>query len=810
MNKYNKNAIILAALIHDISKVLWDEKINTEETAPKYVPVSREEFFDKYLAVKPSVTPFIKEVKDILANGNNAILNVVQKADQFDRETAEGIKGFTRKPLYSIASLIETISPPPKDIYYYNPKPLDIDDVFPKRKEESEGVSNYTEMTRKHQKIYEQLCSEIQQLPESNIEALIESILFLLEKNLSRISSAIYSAKPDISLYDHIKTTTALAVCLNEAEDQEKPFIIVSADISGIQNFIYSETNPIENAQKGRSKQFRGKSFYLSLITDTFSSYILSETGMPSSNLLINGGGHFVILLPHTEDNQTKIAQIRGKIQKWFYRNFKGELNLILETLTADETLYRNFSEWYGIIANKLMSAKKQKSIEILSDVFALNLDSPEIKYEVRPEGEDKNDYGSLNDYEKFLYEITAMFSDLGTILPKANFIIRRDNPKDFRATFRYDKNLVEIPFLEFGMVWALVDDEKTAMKYVSGNEAYRSTIFSVNSFKLPEELIKSPLPANLSFGVKVIGKYAPMDEAGNTVLEFQKIAEFNSESDGEKLEYPLLAVLRMDVDNLGSIFSFGLEREKEEESIKSLSRTVNLSRDLNLFFTGYINHLAEARNIYITYSGGDDIFVVGSWIDVVNFAFDLRSTFGKFCCNNKNLTISGGMYLCKESYPIHKAAFHAGEAESDAKGKFHDKDCISLFGKEFKWSRAEELIEYGRELDALVHSENEKDKVSSSYIHFLLGQTTSMLDEKKNLNIDKYFMNMFKIKYSFARSPREVSHSDIERLSNSENVSKKVAALAKLINGEASMQMVEDFVVPASFVILKNRNKKQ
>ena len=39
-------------------------------------------------------------------------------------------------------------------------------------------------------------------------------------------------------------------------------------------------------------------------------------------------------------------------------------------------------------------------------------------------------------------------------------------------------------------------------------------------------------------------------------------------------------------------------------------------------------------KNISIVYSGGDDVFVVGTWLDVLNFAFDLRECFKKYTCN--------------------------------------------------------------------------------------------------------------------------------------------------------------------------------
>ena len=52
------------------------------------------------------------------------------------------------------------------------------------------------------------------------------------------------------------------------------------------------------------------------------------------------------------------------------------------------------------------------------------------------------------------------------------------------------------------------------------------------------------------------------------------------------------------------------------------------------MFFKYYINKLCKNYNVVIVYSGGDDIFLVGSWNDVIKFAKDLRVNFDKYTCN--------------------------------------------------------------------------------------------------------------------------------------------------------------------------------
>ena len=123
----------------------------------------------------------------------------------------------------------------------------------------------------------------------------------------------------------------------------------------------------------------------------------------------------------------------------------------------------------------------------------------------------------------------------------------------------------------------------------------------------------------------------------------------------------------------------------------------------MSLFFKFYINNICKSKisgeadeklnnfsldntditdekNLSIVYSGGDDVFVVGAWLDVLNFAFDLKECFRKYTCNK--LTFSGGIGFFSAGYPISQMASQTGELEDIAK-KYDNstKDALSLFG---------------------------------------------------------------------------------------------------------------------------------
>ena len=92
-----------------------------------------------------------------------------------------------------------------------------------------------------------------------------------------------------------------------------------------------------------------------------------------------------------------------------------------------------------------------------------------------------------------------------------------------------------------------------------------------------------------------------------------------------------------MDVDHLGKILTRGFHPP-------SFSRLASFSRQLNLFFKYHLNAICrgdcqcvetplnltqkswgpKGRAMAIIYSGGDDLFVIGAWDEVAEFAIDV------------------------------------------------------------------------------------------------------------------------------------------------------------------------------------------
>ena len=170
----------------------------------------------------------------------------------------------------------------------------------------------------------------------SRTEQWLNSLLCLLESYLSAFPSSTNTAEsPDISLFDHLKTTAAIGVCISEyLADQnetqfkkrlfdkekqfmdEQAFLLYSADFSGIQKFIYTV------ASEKALRSLRSRSFFLELAMEHYADELLSLCGVGRTNLLYTGGGHCYMLLPNTTEVRAAIERWNRRFNDWLSEQF--------------------------------------------------------------------------------------------------------------------------------------------------------------------------------------------------------------------------------------------------------------------------------------------------------------------------------------------------------------------------------------------------------------------------------------------------------------------------------------------------------
>jgi CRISPR-associated protein, csm1 family len=551
-----------------------------------------------------------------------------------------------------------------------------------------------------------------------------EKLAVVLEACCTYFPSSSYVDTPDVSYYDHVKLTAAVAACFylydkekeikdykkeyfSKADRNTKKFLLVSGEFSGIQNFIYTISS------KMAMKSLRGRSFYLELFAEHIIDEILSELELSRVNLLYSGGSHFYLLLPNTEKSKEVLEQYKEKINSFILEKIGVTIYFeMVYTETSAEELGNGLNEkiktenrvgeLFKKISNKVSKAKLNRySLEQLKKL--LNEDSSinkiksytkECKICKKAEDEKilENNAKHFGDEDGIeLCDSCKGYINLGKDISKLyhtndKFVIEKDCEK-------LEKGVIFPKYLE-GYVSILINDKNYILKNTDKIHRY----YAINSNYTGDKLCKNIWVGNYNITVK--------DESGKeNLIEFKNLVK---KSKGIER----LAVFRADVDNLGTLFQSGFENKDSKEPYKNvtLSKSVVLSRYLSDFFKRKINLILEKkdavkdtnelfkkycdiicednsnpRDIVIVYSGGDDVFAIGTWNDIIEFSIDLRTAFKEF--TNDKITLSAGIGFFYENYPIHQMAEKTGNLESiakankDSNGKII-KDSVALFGE--------------------------------------------------------------------------------------------------------------------------------
>ena len=695
-----REAVILGALLHDIGKFMQRAEVQLSAQSrgiegticPVYEGryshkhvLWTNEFFEKYfppdiMATSPvdignlacyhhrPDTPlhWIISEADCLSAG-------MDRLPKDEEEEVKGRDGFKRTRLYSILEEVnlKKIKKEKHDFRIeINPLGLEKELLFPKSVENLDPP-NGDLIVSQYDNLWQKFIEEFVRIPQGSFLSYIETLLFLLEKYTWCIPSSTMDL-PDISLFDHCKTTAALAACLydyhnafntiNEIQVKDRKsekYLLICGDLSGIQKFIYNLTS------KGAAKGLKGRSFYLQLLAEGIAKYILRQFSYPSTNMLYASGGKFYVLLANRyEDDLQKMGQ---EINRALLKKYNGAIYLSLGwcALEGKDFEGQNFPPYWRQASRSATEQKQRKFSDLryeeLFEPFGIGgkEDTCDIckKEEIPLQIEDERKWCSdCKDTE-----------DLGERLSKAEYLIEVFNEKRKLEAQGFD-----MPFIN--TTYYLIKD----LSKINSIDAESITIYTLNATEFFQSDDYSM--STHAVGFKFIGGTVMPVKADGTFLTFNDLAE---NSKGIKR----LSILRMDVDNLGRIFVEGFRDQA------SISRVTTLSRSLSIFFNGYLNTICQKEeynnNVVIIYSGGDDLFIVGPWHLVIDLAEEISQEFRAFCCGNADFTLSGGIVMTPKKYPIYRSAKHAGDAEEKAKeykrnGK--EKDAVVFLDKALSW----------------------------------------------------------------------------------------------------------------------------
>ena len=695
-----KEILIKGALLHDIGKVCYramNKRINHSKLGG--------DFLEQYLKSNEETERLLNCVryhhKDYLQKAKldkNDLAYIVYEADNIasgmDRRENEGEeKGFD--PKLNLDSIFSV---------FYSDKEIQVANKYPLIYKDINKSFNYprTDISLATNSNYEALLNKIKShfITKDISQISINQLLQIIEEGFSYLPSSTNRAEVcDISLYVHSKITSAVASCMKLYFDEqqiqdykkycfnsgskifrnEKIYLLVSGDISGIQDFIYTIPS------KGALKTLRGRSLYIDLLLEEFIDEYLEQIGLSRANVLYSGGGHFYILAPNIEDTKKAIDKLQAKMNRWLMENIGINLYLAIGMAECSaNNLMKSEAQGnlFAIVNKKLKDDKTirySKDEDFLEHIFNVEKEKDTAKKECNICHNLVDKLWKYNSDEEIACEFCLNLYKLGQDILTQDlvFVISEEKIDGGIKIFGKDKDLY---------MYAV---------NIADIDMFKGKILRIYS---KNNLLENDLAIRL-----YLADYSAKNE-NDEVMTFDDLAKSSCKIDkGIKR----LGVLRLDVDDLGIAFSSGFvsDKDKIEDNLRyaTLSRYADLSKDISMFFKVAINKIcagdltgcvdfeekafnifgiakAPKRKVNIIYAGGDDLFLVGAWDEVLEVAIDINRAFKQF--TNGKLTLSAGMAMFSPTYPISKMAEIAGLLVQMSKNR-KDKNSIALFGME-------------------------------------------------------------------------------------------------------------------------------
>lgn len=738
----NRTLIYLAALLHDIGKFYQRADRNEVLTSSRLSDAAKKreselcpEYHGRYSHkhvlwtagfveqliphLTKTVSGFHHRDGDILLRTaaahhrpENFLESIVQKADHYssgtdrsqhpaawkDAEEEEKIwDSFKRVAMCSVFEGIrlgygsDTVT----DVGYKYRLPVDelvvSDRLFPKQ----DVVVNVDD----YEALWDRFSSDVLRIQSKSLRGFAENLLFLLERYTSRMPSST-SYLPDVSLYDHAKTTAAFALCLydylNEKQvdhigsdtlKNQQPFLLVGGDLSGIQKFIY------DIIAKGAAKNLKGRSFYLQVVVENVVQHILTKLDLFEANVVYSSGGGFYLLAPNTPGNFERIQVLEQQVNERLFDNHGTALYLALDAVPfGEETLYfqknnEGIGELWHALTEKLGRKKGQRFKAILTDKYDKLFEPIQVNPIDKRDAITQEELVDPVELDEgiIVNRTTEKQISLGKVLKDTDYWIICREKLDYLNVGREREHH---PLGLYYNYFLRREDLVRAQQQLRGSIDNAKILL----FNDPGALTQQDLGIDNIYGFAWYGgNDYPVNRDGEpkTFTELCGVADDQDDAFRTREDAPnlvRLGVLRMDVDNLGTIFKRGMDPDK-----RSFSRYSTLSRSLDYFFKGYLNRIRQeavcnqtAANDYtqIIYAGGDDLLIVGKWDLLPELAKCIQQEFAQWTCHNRDLTLSGGIAVVGPKSPLLKAAEQSEAFEKAAKSHRYngsDKNAFSM-----------------------------------------------------------------------------------------------------------------------------------
>jgi CRISPR-associated protein Csm1 len=539
---------------------------------------------------------------------------------------------------------------------------LSPDNIFPTK----EKGKNYYKLWKEFENDIKLINNKLSNFPE-NIK--IDALEYLLKKYTIFIPHTNFPDLENISLYEHLKTTSifASAIASMSKENQnkiisyykdgkdtlnEKLFLLIAGDFFGIQNFIFNEVQT-----KFAAKILRAKSAFIQILVKVLAFYICEKLEISKYSIISTHAGKFEILVPNEEKIIKKLKEIQNDFNEYFIENFFGETGVGITWIEAsmeDFLVKDKYKKLRKNLADKVEEIKYKK-FDLINiggyKIFKIDKDLSnenlcDFCHKRKDKYENKKEYKICNFCEKYV--------KIGQALVKNTFLAiskNRKSEEDIEIFRGYYLHFFENPSKNEAKNDIAIYDIKTDTKFRGFKK------WELSSYVATKEIFN------------VIGeKYKnyienETQEPVENILTLDQLACLsvkNGINGTREFGVEAIMALKGDGDGMGNFI-------KKSDITDSFAKYNFFAKMIDYYFSVYVPiKFMQNKALYTVFAGGDDIFVLGAWDEVIELAKNIRDDFVKF--TNANLTFSAGLIISKANKPINFLALKTEEALEEAK----------------------------------------------------------------------------------------------------------------------------------------------
>jgi CRISPR-associated protein Csm1 len=660
----------------------------------------------------------------------------------------------------------------PLPVWRYRLDPLSPHAIFPVKAEDYEPNTDEAGQ-QEYRDLWASFLEGLSRIPASHRRSLplwldhFESCWLTFTHSIP--SATAFGVKPEVSLYDHAKAVAALAVALwrwhsdrndtgvqareqlrlmwdkdrketPEAEQvwNEPKFLLVQGDFWGIQDFIFATGG---ETQRQAAKLLRGRSFYVSLLTECAALKVLEALDLPSTSQVTNAAGKFLVVAPNAPGVVQKLQAVQREINEWFLDRTFGQTGIGLAWLEAAAADFRKgeqgrspFRDLMRRLFEQLDTAKLQRfglchagPAPAVFTGYLDRFDKGVCEIDGRsPANERLDDQRAV-----WVSELAADQIQTGKSLTGFERLLITRNPLNHHT--------LRIPL--FGYWVNFTADEDITGRF--GREAESGNLVRAWDFSLPisadqalwngyaRRYINAYVARFQATDVQNQDRYVGLKNVDPPALDEVKTLNHLALDDRERhpkdftrwIGVEALMTLKGDVDNLGLIFQKGLEEP-------TFAKMAALSREMNAFFAIWLPWCcrSEFPSTYTVFAGGDDFFLIGPWRSMIRLATRMREAFHDYAAHNLDLHFSAGLSMTKPGLPIRELASLAEEALDGAKayeqkassGRTVRKNAVTCLGVAVSWDGFEDLLAREKQLTALTREHG----LTRGYLYELLRLT--------------------------------------------------------------------------------------